>query len=139
MKAIRPAPGIAVQAAAIAATIFSTSVTAAEISPNSAEWPSGDGWVFQLSPQEIKRATHDWDIPDLPLLPDAVTPKTVISVPTEYKFNITLTIRRSDKSLGHHGAGIRHPVGTPHCGDEASHNLWPAQCRGRMGHPRGRH
>ena len=43
MKAIRPALGIAVQAAAIAATIFSTSVTAAEISPNSAEWPRGDG------------------------------------------------------------------------------------------------
>ena len=67
-----------------------------------------------------------------------VTPKTVISVPTEYKFNITLTIRRSDKSLGHHGARFRHPVGTVHCGDEASHNLRSVQCRSRMGHPRGR-
>ena len=69
MKAIRPALGIAVQAATIAATIFSTSVTAAEGSPNSAAWPSGDGWVIQLGPQEIKRAAHDWEIPDSPLLP----------------------------------------------------------------------
>ena len=81
MKAIRPTLDIAVQAAIIAATIFSTSVIAAEVSPNSAAWPGGDGWIIQLVPKEIKRAAHDWEIPDSPLLPDTVTPKTVISVP----------------------------------------------------------
>ncbi len=138
MKAIRPAPGIAVQAATIAATIFATSVTAAEVSPNSAAWPSGDGWVIQLGPQEIKRATHDWEIPDSPLLPDAATAKTVISVPTEFKFNITLTIRHGDKSLENHGARARHPVGTAHCADQTPHDLPPAHCRGWIGHPGAR-
>jgi hypothetical protein len=119
MKAIRPALGVAVQAAIVAATIFSTLVIAAEVSPNSAEWPSGDGWTIQLGPQEIKHATHDWEIPDSPLLPDAVTSKTVISVPTEFKFNVTLTIRHHDKSLGNHRARARHPVGPAHCDDVA--------------------
>jgi hypothetical protein len=127
MKAIRPTLGIAVQAATIAATIFSTSVTAAEVSPNSAEWPSGDGWIIQVGSQEIKRAAHDWEIPDSPLLPDAVTPKTVISVPTEFKFNVTLTIRHNDKSLGNHRARARPQVGPTHCGDVAR-GAWRDAC-----------
>jgi hypothetical protein len=57
MKAIRPALGIAVQAATIAATIFATSVTASEVSPNSAEWPNGDGWIVQLGPQDTSVPT----------------------------------------------------------------------------------
>ena len=138
MTAIRPALGIAVQAAAIAATIFSTSVTAAEISPNSAEWPSGDGWIIQLDPPGVTHAAYDWEMPDSPLLPDAVMPKTVISVPTDFKFNITLTIRHNDKSPSNHGARIRHPLGAAHCGDVTRHNLEPAHCRGRKGHSRGR-
>jgi hypothetical protein len=136
MKAIRPALGIAVEAAIIVTTIFSTSVNAAEISSNSAEWPRGDGWVLQLGPQELKRATHDWEIPDSPLLPDVVTPRTVISMPTEFKFDITLTIRHSDKSLRNHAARARHPTGTAHCVDVTPHNLQPARCPNSMGRPR---
>jgi len=84
------------------------------------------------------RATHDWEIPDSPLLPDGVMPKTVISVPTEFKFDVTLTIRRNEKSLGPHGARFRRPMGTAHCSDDAPHNLRLAHCRGLIGHPRGR-
>jgi hypothetical protein len=138
MKTIRSALGIAVQAATIAATIFSTSVTATEVSPNSAEWPRGDGWVTQLGTQEIKRAAHDWEIPDSLLLPDAVTPKTVISVPTEFEFDVTLTIRHNDKSHENHGARARHPVGTAHCGDQAPHKSRPAHCSGSLAPPRAR-
>jgi hypothetical protein len=138
MKAIRRALGIAVQAATIAATIFSTSVTVAEVSPISAAWPSGDGWIIQLDPPGVMHAAHDWETPDSLLLPDAATPKTMISIPTEFKFDITLTIRHDDKLLGHHGARFRHPVGTAHSGDVTPHNLRPAHCRGGMGHPRGR-
>jgi hypothetical protein len=136
MKAIRSALGIAVQAATIAATFFSTSVTATEVSRNSAEWPSGDGWVIQLGPQEIKRAAHDWEIPDSPLRPDAATPKMMISVPTEFKFDVTLTIRHNDKSHKNHGARVRHPVGTVHCGDQAPRKSRPAHCSGSMAPPR---
>jgi hypothetical protein len=136
MKAIRPALGIAVQAATIAATIFSTSVTAAEVSRNSAEWPSGDGWIIQPARSGVTHAAHDWEMPDSPLLPDAVTPKTVISVPTEFKFNVTLTIRRDDKSHKNHGARVRHPVGTAHCGDRAPHKSPPAHCSGSTAPPR---
>jgi hypothetical protein len=117
MKAIRPALGIHVRAALFVAAMLSTSVAAAELSPNSAEWPSGDGWIIQLGPQGLPHAAHDWEIPDSPLLPDAVT--TVISVPTEFKFNVTLTIRHNDKSLGNHHARARHPVGPAHCSDVA--------------------
>jgi hypothetical protein len=136
MKTIRPALGTAAQAAIIATTIFSTSVNAAEVSPNSAEWPRGDGWVLQLGPQELKRAAHDWEIPDSPLLPDAVTPRTVISMPTEFKFDITLTLRRSDKSLRNHAARARRPAVTAHCVDVTPHKLQPAGCPGSIGRPR---
>jgi hypothetical protein len=129
---------IHVRTALFVAAIFSTSVAAAEVSPNSAAWPNGHGWVIQLASQGVTRAAHDWEIPDPLLLPDAVTPQTVISIPTEFKFDITLTIRRNGKSLGNHGARFRHPVGIAHCGDEAPRNLRPAHCRGSMGHPRGR-
>ena len=112
-------------------------VAAAEVSPSSAEWPTGDGWIIQLGPKGVTNAAHDWEIPDSPLLPDAVMPKTIISVPAEFKFNITLTIRHNDKSLGNHGARARRPLGTTHCGDEAPHNLWPGHCRG-LEHPRAR-
>jgi hypothetical protein len=130
----RPALGIHVRAALFVAAIFSTSVAAAELSPNSAAWPSGDGWIIQLDRPEVTPAAHDWEIPDSPLLPDAVTPKTIISVPTEFKFDVTLTIRHDDKALENHGMRARHPVGTAHCGDEAPRKLRPAHCRGRMGH-----
>jgi hypothetical protein len=139
VRTARPALRIAVQAATMAATILSTSMTAAEVSPSSAEWPTGEGWIIQVGPQELKRAAHDWEIPDSPLLPDAVTPKTVITVPTDFKFNVTLTIRHNDKSLENHGTRARHPVGTAHCGNEAPRKLRPARCRGWVGHPRARH
>ena len=138
MKASRSPLAIHVRAALFVASISSTSVAAAEPSPNSTAWPSSDGWIIQVGPQGATRATHDWEIPDSPLLPDAVMPKTVISVPTEFKFDITLTVRRDEKSLGKHGARFRRPLGIAHCGNEAARNLRPAQCRGWMGHPRGR-
>ena len=138
MKAVRPALGIHVPAALFVAAIFSTSVAAAEFSPNSAAWPRGDGWTIQVGPQGATRAAHDWEIPDSPLLPDGVMPKTVISVPTEFKFDVTLTFRRNEKSLGPHGARFRRPMGTAHCSDDAPHNLRLAHCRGLIGHPRGR-
>jgi len=134
MKAIRPSLGM--HAALFVAAIFSTSVAAAEFSPNSAAWPSGDGWIIQLNPRGVTHAAHDWEIPDSPPLPDAVTPKTIISVPTEFKFDITLTIRHNDKSVGNHVARARHPAGTAYCGDVTPHYLQPARCPGSMGHPR---
>jgi hypothetical protein len=132
MKAIRPALGINLRAALFVAAIFSTSVAATEFSPNSAEWPNGDGWIIQLDPPRVIHAAHDWDSP---LLPDAVTPKIMFSVPTEFKFDVTLTIRNNDRSHANHGARTRHLLGTAHCGDEAPHHLRPAHCRDRMGHP----
>jgi hypothetical protein len=138
MKASRSPLAIHVRAALFVASISSTSVAAAEPSPNSTAWPSSDGWIIQVRPQGATRAAHDWEIPDSPLLPDAVMPKTVISVPTEFKFDVTLTIRRNEKSLGPHGARFRRPMGTAHCSDDAPHNLRLAHCRGLIGHPRGR-
>ena len=51
MKVVRPPLGIHVPAALFVAAIFSTSVAAAEFSPNSAAWPRGDGWIIQVDPQ----------------------------------------------------------------------------------------
>ena len=130
MRAIRSVLGIHVRAALFVAVIFSTSVAAAEFSPNSAAWPSGDGWVIQLGPQEIKRAAHDWEIPDSPLLPDAVTPNTIVSVPTEFKFNITLTIQPNDKPLGNHAARSHRPAGFAHRNDCRGQKLRSAHCLG---------
>jgi hypothetical protein len=80
-------------AALLVAAIVSSSAVA-EISPNAAEWPTGEGWA--LRPQGITGVTHDWDIPDSPLPLDAVTPKITITVPTEFKIDIDLTIHRAD-------------------------------------------
>jgi hypothetical protein len=85
------------QAALLAAAIVS-SPAVAEISPNAAEWPTGEGWA--LRPQGVTGVTHDWEIPDSPLPLDAGTPKITISVPTEFKIDIDLTIHRTDVPSG---------------------------------------
>src|ERR1700730_6473959 len=98
MKARRPVFDNRVLVALhVAALIFSTSVAAAESSPNSAEWPRGNGWTFQAGPQEAAHAAHDWEVPDSLLLPDILTPKIKIVAPAEFKLNITLTIRRNGR------------------------------------------
>jgi hypothetical protein len=84
------------RAALLAAIVSSSAV--AEISPNAAEWPTGEGRA--LRPQGITGVTHDWDIPDSPLPLDGVTPKITISVPTEFKIDIDLTIHRTDVLSG---------------------------------------
>jgi len=108
----------------IAAAIFSTAVAAAEFSPNSAEWPTGDGWVFQAAPQEASHATRDWKVPASPLTLDPITPKTIVLAPMELKFNITLTMRRTERARRHCDMRFRYPAGSP------SHNACPPQKAG---------
>jgi hypothetical protein len=70
----------------VAATISSSAI--AEIPPNAAEWPTGEGRA--LRPQGLTGVTHDWEIPDSALSLDAV------NIPTEFKIDIDLTIHRAD-------------------------------------------
>jgi hypothetical protein len=51
--------------------------------------------------------THDWDIPDSPLPLDGGTPKITISVPTEFKIDIDLTIHRTDVLSKKRGGPVR--------------------------------
>jgi hypothetical protein len=76
----------------VAATISSSAI--AEIPPNAAESPTGEGRA--LRPQGTAGAAHDWEIPDSALSLDAVTPKITINIPTEFKIDIDLTIHRAD-------------------------------------------
>jgi hypothetical protein len=112
---------IVVRTALFVVAIFATSATAGQMTPNSAEWPIGEGWA--LRPQ----ATHDWETPD-PALPDAVTPMMTIRIPTEFKLDVELTIRRIDtpsekggahlqrqKAIASEGACARHDVRLRHC------------------------
>jgi hypothetical protein len=85
----------------IAASISSSAI--AEIPPNAAEWPTGEGRAPR--PQGITGATHDWEIPDSPL--DGVTPKITVSIPTEFKLDIDLTIHRADAPSDEHGERFR--------------------------------
>jgi hypothetical protein len=92
------------QAALFVAAIVSSSAVV-EISPNAAEWPTGEGWA--LRPQGITGVTHDWDIPDSPLPLDGLTPKITISVPTEFKIDIDLTIHRAEVPSEKRGERLR--------------------------------
>jgi hypothetical protein len=87
------------RAALLVVAIISSSAVA-EISPNAAEWPTGEG--LALRPQGV---THDWDIPDSPL--DGVTPKIIVSIPKEFKIDIDLTIHRADAPSGECGERLR--------------------------------
>jgi hypothetical protein len=65
--------------------------------------PSGrPAWA--LRPQGVTGVTHDWEIPDSLLPLDAVTP---ISVPTEFKIDIDLTVHRTDVPSEKRGERVR--------------------------------
>ena len=72
------------QAALLVAAAISSSAIA-EIPPNAAESPTGEGRA--LRPQGTAGAAHDWEIPDSALSLDAVTPKITINIPTEFKID----------------------------------------------------
>jgi hypothetical protein len=82
----------------VVAIILSSAV--AEISPNAAEYSTGED--LALRPQGV---THDWDIPDSPL--DGITPKITVSIPTEFKIDIDLTIHQADSPFGERGERLR--------------------------------
>jgi hypothetical protein len=88
----------------VAATISSSAI--ADIPPNAAESPTGEGRVHN----RITGVTHDWEIPDSPL--DGVTPKFTVNVPAEFKIDIDLTIHRADDLSGERGERLRRVKAT---------------------------
>jgi hypothetical protein len=94
-----------------AAVIFSMPVAAAEISPNVAEWPTGDVWPSEAAQHGASRTADQQPIPGTPAPEERVRPTASnltpaqykLDIPTEFKFNITLTIRRIDRPIGRRG------------------------------------
>jgi hypothetical protein len=91
----------------VAALLLSMPVVAAELSPNPGEWPTGDVW-----PSEAASRTASPRANERPVTPprdervrhgNPALPEHKFDIPTEFKFNITLTIRRENKSPEHHG------------------------------------
>jgi hypothetical protein len=127
---------IAIQSAVhIAAVIISTSVIAAEISPNAVELPTGDVWPSDTLHLGPSRTTEEKAKPatpaPLPPRPNNIAPAEFkFDVPTEFKFDITLTIRRNDKSLGNRAARSHRPAGFAHRGDCRGQKLRSAHCVG---------
>jgi hypothetical protein len=128
---------IATQSTAnIAAVIFSTSVMAAEISSNAAELPTGDVWPSQGTPKASSHTANEIETPAIPLPPARplsvnVAPNEFkLDVPTEFKFNITLTIRPNDGPFGNHAARSRRPVGFAYRGDCRVQKFRMAHCHG---------
>jgi hypothetical protein len=79
---------IALQIAVVAA---STSLGAAELSPRAGDLPTGDVWIPASGSQRAFRANDPPEAATALRTPDAETPNR--AAPTEFKFNITLTIR----------------------------------------------
>jgi hypothetical protein len=110
------------QAALLAAATISSSAIA-EIPPNAAESPTGEGRA--LRPQDTAGAAHDWEIPDSALSLDAVAPNITVNVPTEFKIDIDLTIHRADVPSGEQSERLRRAKATArgvhhlHCLDQA--------------------
>jgi hypothetical protein len=116
------------RAALLVAAIISSSAVA-EISPNAAEWSTGEG--LTLRPQSV---THDWEIPDSPLSLDGVTPKITVSIPTEFKIDIDLTIHRADAPSGERGERPRRMKAMASgCGRYDMRHL---RCRSEINHAR---
>ena len=88
----------------VAATILSIPVAAAELSLKPGELPTGDVWPSEAASQtpsskaNERPATARRDEASSPALPEYK-----VDIPTEFKFNITLTFRRHDKRPEHHG------------------------------------
>jgi hypothetical protein len=128
---------IAIQSAAhITAVMFSTSVMAVEISPSAAELPSGDVWPFHATQQRSSQSQTEIETPDIPLPPARplagnVAPNEFkFDVPTEFKFNITLTIRPNDNPLVNHVARSHRPVGLADHADCRGQKSRVARCHG---------
>ena len=89
----------------VAATILSMPVAAAELSPNPGELPTGDVWPSEAESQRPSSKANER--PAIPRRDEGVRPSSLalpeykVDIPTEFKFNITLTIRRHDKLADH--------------------------------------
>jgi hypothetical protein len=80
-----------------AAIIASTSVGAAEIM--TVEPPTGDVW---MSAADLQKASPSSGPTAAATVPRTETPNPSPVAPAEFKFNLTLTIRRSDQPLDNH-------------------------------------
>jgi hypothetical protein len=125
---------IAIQSALhIAAVIISTSVIAAEISPNAVELPTGDVWPSGAPHLGPSRTTEEKAKPATPA-PLAPRPSNIapaefkFDIPTEFKFNITLTIQPND--LGNRAARSHRPAAFAHRNDCRGQKLRSARCLG---------
>jgi hypothetical protein len=95
----------------VVAVILSTPVAGAELSPNLAEWPTGDVWPSEAAPQRGASTADQRPRPATPPQDERARPNASnltpaqykFDIPTEFKFNITLTIRRNDKPPQRHG------------------------------------
>jgi hypothetical protein len=127
---------IAIQSALhIAAVIISTSVIAAEISPNAVELPTGDVWPSGAPHLGQSRTTQEKAKPatpaPLPPRPSNIAPAEFkFDVPTEFKFNITLTIQPNDKPLGNRAARSHRPAAFAHRNGCRGQKLRSARCLG---------
>jgi hypothetical protein len=108
----------------VAAVILSTPVGAAELSPNLAEWPTGDVWPSEAAPQRGAPTADQRPIPATPPQEQRARPNASnlapaqykFDIPTEFRLNITLTIRRNDKPPERHGrrSGTTRTGGSRH-------------------------
>jgi hypothetical protein len=126
---------IAIQSALhVATVIISTSMIAAEISPNAAELPTGDIWPSGAPHLDPSRKTEDKEKRATPVpvpRPSNIAPAELkFDVPTEFKFDITLTIRPNDKPLGNHAVRSHRPAGFAHRADCRGQKLRSAHCLG---------
>jgi hypothetical protein len=82
---------------------------------------------------------YDWDIPDSPLPLDAVTPKITISIPTEFKIDIDLTIHRTDVPSEKRGGRVRRAKAMASGSGCARYHARRLRCRSGVsqagGHP----
>jgi hypothetical protein len=111
-------------ALSITAIITSTSVAVAQ-NAKLVDWPSGDVWISEPESQAPSRTGKAGAVPEIP--PSIVMTDGQNAVPTEFNFNITLTLRRNDRHRVH-AVRPRHAAQLAHGG---SHNKFrPGNCRG---------
>ena len=85
----------------IAAATLSTSVAASQLASDPVEQPTSGVSMSKPRAQGTSRAAPDQRLPDS-RSPDVLIPDATTAVPTEFNFNITLTLRPNSRSPENH-------------------------------------
>jgi hypothetical protein len=115
---------ITAQTALFVTAIIASASAAVAANGKLTDLPTGDVWISEPG----SRDSNTGAVPDIP--PSIVMPEGQNAAPTEFNFNITLTLRKDRHRGVHAGRPLRHASQLAHRGNALRHKFRPDGCRG---------